>query len=250
MLYGIFDTTILYYASTLYRPSTGINHSACGNNHSVERQINNSVYRTKHTTEECNCKHIAVETSAMASILEKGRLPCIKISEAGDEITLIVVDNTNDYVAISHVWSDGLGNVRQNSLPLCQLRRLHIFISEALGDHPLLWINTLCVPLVRKYRDLALILLGEVYERTSIVLVLDSDLLQVSAEQSSIEEKLLRICMSGWMWRLWTLKEGVLGGSRTLGIPSECGHLMKIAGIELCQVRRKINLVQIKDGKE
>ncbi|RDW58110.1 hypothetical protein BP6252_13521 [Coleophoma cylindrospora] len=219
MLYGMFDTTTLYYAGSLYRPSVGLEHSACGNNHCMARQIDNAVYRTKHATEGCKCGHVLVDTAAMRPILARGSIPCIDIAFVEDEAILTVSDSeSRDYVAISHVWSDGLGNTRNNSLPLCQLRRLSSYIialSKDSGRRPLLWIDTLCVPLIREDRDLALALLGDVYEKAMLVLVLDSSLLRVSAKNSSLEEQLLYICLSGWMRRLWTLNEGVLGGPRT-----------------------------------
>ncbi|KAF8860146.1 hypothetical protein BDZ45DRAFT_780519 [Acephala macrosclerotiorum] len=222
MLSGLFDTTTLYYASILYRPNIGLDHSKCGSNHCIARQIDNSVYRTKHVNEGCQCKHVPVDTEVMGPILERGHIPCVDIVEVEGHTALCVVDSEErDYVAMSHVWSDGLGNAQNNSLPLCQLRRLSAYITALTNNstkRPLLWIDTLCVPLIRiirRDRDLALALLGHVYEKASIVLVLDRGILRVPARNTSIDEKLLRVCLSGWMRRLWTLKEGVLGGSRT-----------------------------------
>lgn len=219
MLQAVLDTTTMYYASTLCRHSVCLDHSECGDNHCVARQIDNSVYRTKHTLEGCQCAQISADTDAMRPILERGSIPCIEIIELGDEMELrVVASEASHYVAISHVWSDGLGNAKNNSLPLCQLRRLRSYINrgpQGQSECPLIWVDTLCVPLIRKDRNLALALLGKVYEQASIVLVLDAELLRISARQSSMEEKLLRICISGWMRRLWTLQEGVLGGSRT-----------------------------------
>jgi hypothetical protein len=236
MLSGLFDTTTLYYASILYRPKIGLDHSKCGHNHCMARQIDNAVYRTKHINEGCHCEHIAVDTSLMVPILERGHIPCVDIVELEGRVELRVVDSVGevrDYVAISHVWSDGLGNAQNNSLPLCQLNRLSAYIASLThtSTKSLLWIDTLCVPLVRvirRDRDLALALLGDVYEKASIVLVLDDGLLRIPSRNTSMEEKLLRLCLSGWMRRLWTLKEGVLGGSRTrfqfldeaVGLPS------------------------------
>ncbi len=37
-------------------------------------------------------------------------------------------------MAISHVWSDGLGNPHQNSLPLCQLEHLYDLLGDRLWD--------------------------------------------------------------------------------------------------------------------
>lgn len=69
------------------------------------------------------------------------------------------------YIAISHVWIDGLGNPNANSLPVCQLARLRHLVEEVLSNfnrgpshidnihrnpekppRPLFWLNTLLCP--------------------------------------------------------------------------------------------------------
>ena len=69
------------------------------------------------------------------------------------------------YVAISHVWIDGLGNPNANSLPVCQLACLRHLLEEVLGNfnrdlshidnihrnpekspRPLFWLYTLLRP--------------------------------------------------------------------------------------------------------
>lgn len=123
----------------------------------------------------------------------------------------------NKCVAISHVWSDGLGNAMHNSLPAYQLQRLWELINSVAPDFEkssLLWIDTLCAPLFWELRKIAFIQFSGVHEKASRVLVLDSDLLTVSATESRLEEKLMRICGYGWIQRLWTPNRGVLEGPR------------------------------------
>ncbi|KAL1641062.1 hypothetical protein SLS58_006334 [Diplodia intermedia] len=98
------------------------------------------------------------------------------------------------YLAISHVWSDGLGNQNGNSLPLCQLKRL-----KRNGPG----------------KRVVLSRMNEVYECADAVLVLDEDLLLTTIHCSK-EEKLLRILLSGWTRRLWTLEEGMLARKKLL----------------------------------
>ena len=54
------------------------------------------------------------------------------------------------YVALSHIWADGLGNPFKNSLPLCQLNRLQNAVKN-LQNHSepnirgcSFWVDTLC----------------------------------------------------------------------------------------------------------
>jgi hypothetical protein len=54
-----------------------------------------------------------------------GQIPLFAISGSDDDIHIRVFpsETTKKYVAISHVWSDRLGNPEENSLPRCQLFR-------------------------------------------------------------------------------------------------------------------------------
>ncbi|KAJ5348600.1 uncharacterized protein N7506_001853 [Penicillium brevicompactum] len=148
------------------------------------------------------------------------------------------------YLAISHVWSDGLGNVEGNSLPNCQLKLLyeqarcvlsggeyvpryedgpfgplhtgaarlaHFAGNQVLrkDDSVLLWIDTLCIP---HQPDVRSMVIQRIPYRT---MILDSEMRQVSASSTSRLELLLRVLYcSGWMRRLWTLQEGLAAKSR------------------------------------
>ena len=126
----------------------------------------------------------------------------------------VAVDDSGPYVAISHVWSDGLGNAKANSLPACQLLRIRKLVLAPNVNlnrlSPAIWIDSLLVPVKKgPEKRLALARLYEYYQRADKVLVLDSDLLQAS-QLCSREEQFLRILFSTWMRCLWTLEEGVL----------------------------------------
>ena len=128
------------------------------------------------------------------------------------------------YVAISHVWSGGLGNPTKNSLPLCQLENIRQCVAKLLqGEKSLFWIDTLCVSRRKDGKNLAIRKMKETYQDATRVLVLDTQLMQTSINsqrwQSSAtndtriefaKEFLLRIALSGWMRRLWTLQEGAI----------------------------------------
>jgi hypothetical protein len=118
------------------------------------------------------------------------------------------------YVAFSHVWSNGLGNARQNCLPKCQLRRLGNLASKLYnnGDNleiPLFWIDTLCVPIEKGERTLAISMMDKVYKDAHKVLVLDEEL-QHATIHADFREIITRIHSSKWSQRLWTLQEAVL----------------------------------------
>lgn len=219
--------TTLYYCSTFNRHILGKNHSRCTAKRCVSNQMEEATYVTKHVDPTCSCKHHVVSDMqdgiSVSSILDNGGVPIVWVSHPpGQEhnITVNVQDSTlmkdrvkakpDRYVAISHVWSDGMGNAQENSLPLCQLSQIQRLVNELYGsDEPIpFWIDTLCVPLVKRYRNMAITRMSRTYRDADKVLVLDLSLRRVSL--SSPLECIMHIRVSPWATRLWTFQEGVL----------------------------------------
>ena len=212
-----FDDSSIVFASQVQRHRTKANHSKCSNTKCRAFNIVTANYRTQHTIDCRNCSDVAIIRKELASTLRQGLIPraCIGISGKGDTLEpTVTIEDSGPYIAISHVWSDGLGNTVSNALPSCQLLRLRRLALRASvnfrDDVPAIWIDTLLVPVEKgKEKRMALSQLYNYYQRADIVLVLDSDLLEASRECSE-EEILTRICFSSWMRRLWTLEEGIL----------------------------------------
>ena len=102
----------------------------------------------------------------------------------------------------SHVWSDGMGNLHQKSLPRCQIIRLKALVDDLTwskgrtwdrlnkaqlgkfwrrlrGRTVAFWLDTLCIPVgseYKKFRSLAMRLTYKAYVSGLDVLVLDSEL--------------------------------------------------------------------------
>jgi hypothetical protein len=111
------------------------------------------------------------------------------------------------YVAISHVWSDGMGNQERNAMPLCVLRKIQRQVNSLFDDtdEPVLfWIDTICVLKTNKVP--ALEIMAQTYAFATMVLAIDAGLESVSVESSPLE-RLIRIRTSPWFQRLWTLQE-------------------------------------------
>jgi Heterokaryon incompatibility protein (HET) len=216
-VYEIFDNTTLYFSSLLGRYDLGLDHFSCSAKQCLARHVDENSYKTRHRADGCTCDYITVDNDEVLPILRRGEIPRVVIANGGEEYRLRV-HNSGSYVAISHVWSDGLGNVKGNSLPACQLKHIQEIaaacwpeiISGNTSSSIAIWIDTLCVPLEQEGKRLALIQLHEVYQQADRVLVLDGEL-QRATLQSDLEERVVRICVSGWMRRLWTLEEGVIG---------------------------------------
>ena len=124
------------------------------------------------------------------------------------------------YVALSHVWADGLENARRNALARCQISRLSklvkaLNVAENKSTQELfLWCDTLCcLTEPDDAKNLALSRMTRTYEKAAFVLVLTSALLIHNSESLSYEEMWTRIMISPWMHRVWTLQEAVLGAN-------------------------------------
>ena len=205
---------VLHYASHLDRPGTK-DHDRCNLDTCIAYQIDPGQYHTKHDENRCSgsaCRHIHADQKAMLKILEEGSIPLI--GEIGLEIGLVASAKVDRYVAISHVWSDGMGNNSTNSLPQCQLSYLSEVV-DTLYPHSEkavpFWMDTICFPLQPpEAYNLAMQQMRATYEDADKVLVLDSYIRPQKRALLSDEECLMRIFCSGWMRRLWTLQEGVL----------------------------------------
>jgi hypothetical protein len=112
--------------SRSYQPKSG--HNGCHGNVCHEADIDESSYNTKHITEDCDCEHFSAPTDLyVQAILGQRKMPAfafmsnkmadLTYRKAREEAFGVDV-STLGYVAISHVWADGLGNSHANSLPL------------------------------------------------------------------------------------------------------------------------------------
>ncbi|KAI0723252.1 hypothetical protein C8Q76DRAFT_389436 [Earliella scabrosa] len=209
---GLESACVLQYASTMPPPRGQVQytHDRCTNAECVVNSIDTSNYTARHVREDCRCPFIGPSADEVIKLLGKDDIPVLQISHVGDgEPTLTVASGSDaPYVAISHVWSDGLGSTTEQGLPCCQVNHLASLVAAALpGAH--LWMDSLCVPAQKESRKRAIGLMAKTYQRASVVLVRDSGIRTCSAG-APMEEKLLRVIGSGWMQRLWTLQEAML----------------------------------------
>jgi hypothetical protein len=102
-------------------------HKACTNMACKMYQINGPKDAIRHYKEDCYCKHVEVDPKELDSILMGGeKIPLLRLVGDVNSLYSKIVESGSqvDYVALSHVWADGLGNPDANALQQCQL--LHI----------------------------------------------------------------------------------------------------------------------------
>ncbi|KAJ4377263.1 hypothetical protein N0V83_000087 [Neocucurbitaria cava] len=131
------------YIANLAPPKSNADHRDCTETLCRAYTIDRLTYKTKHAIPGCQCPKIAVDKDRLATILSTGGLPILFLdvtkSEDGTEHESLRVERWTPgvpYVAISHVWADGMGDTEANALPGCQLRKVKRLV-EALPLHPL-----------------------------------------------------------------------------------------------------------------
>lgn len=163
-------------------------HGNCTQTQCLALQVLERTYEPKHVQPDCKCNFAGVNEDDLDAALECGYLPLITLGD-DDKVTLACTDLDSedhaDYIAISHVWSDGLGNPHGNSMPMCQLQRLKELIQYQ--EHALypqksnkqttpLWIDTLCCPERQgETKKIAIKMMGETYRKAADTLVLSAD---------------------------------------------------------------------------
>lgn len=245
------DVLVAYYLSQLRRHSqSGVTHELCNMTKCTAHNADlGASYQQSHTCPDCDCSFIGVSTE-VCDILEQGDVPLVSIEKTKDgRITVKLTRMTvfSDFVAISHIWADGLGNPSSNKLPTCEIRRLgervsklptdinmfsardwivflpHWLSSDNDSRNHLFWIDTLCIP-VSKSKDqqvsdrmaalksVAIDRMVLIYSFASRILILDSELACTRIKEppmSNIEVQ-SREAFSNWTRRCWTFHEGAL----------------------------------------
>lgn len=216
-----------YVASTLSPPDIMKDHGKCTKNACQANMICKETYKHQHAEAECNCDLVHVDMSQLCGILDKGSIPVVKpsnIQASGRPLQLEESTKETNYVAISHVWSDGLGNPKANAVAGCQLSTIFRAVKELPGcdGTTAIWLDTLCCPVepaeeqkeMKEQQSLmrkkAIVKMRETYAQAKSVLVLDSQLRAFSFDDLSPLELTVRMFCSGWMSRLWTWQEGLL----------------------------------------
>jgi hypothetical protein len=212
----------------------------------------------QHVVNECNCPGMMTfPEETLVNIYESGNIPCFSIGRLETGSLAIAFssisidpeaqkDEANHYVALSHVWSEGMGNPHANSLPLCRLAQVQHWgmlamqivqeKEEALardnrsasGIHTStvpkvkqvnLWIDTMCCPSTPGYgKNLCLARMRDIYSHAYAVLVRTTTLEQFSVDKyldnpaGGVMDLAAQLYLSPWMRRMWTLQEGVLAG--------------------------------------
>ncbi|KAF2475458.1 uncharacterized protein BDR25DRAFT_340204 [Lindgomyces ingoldianus] len=137
---GLKNDLLGYYLSLLRRPNPrGFRHDACPpTNCEASSTSLSKDYVSRHTHVDGGpCPLIHVDQKQVRAIIANGDIPLISIQfSSTGAITLKTrpAQSRDRFIAISHVWSDGLGNPNSNALPRCQLNQLGAYLQQL--PHP------------------------------------------------------------------------------------------------------------------
>ncbi|KAI0704115.1 hypothetical protein C8Q76DRAFT_220459 [Earliella scabrosa] len=207
----------LAYAATLPPLQTGspLAHSSCTSIRCVAQDLDTTAYKTQHCAPPVcpgpSCQFLPPSFSHVSEVLSSGRIPVVIFD--GDAL---VVRDARDgpYIAISHVWADGLGSTTEVGLPTCQIARIATLARQLVPDGAF-WIDSLCIPEGgvtngQSLRKHAIRLMAETYRSADKVVVFDAGLRGLSPHTTPTKELVVRLATSSWMHRVWTLQEGML----------------------------------------
>ncbi|PBK87259.1 hypothetical protein ARMGADRAFT_972065 [Armillaria gallica] len=206
--------------------------------------VDPKTYKPKHVTPSCSCEYLKPSLDSICRFLDD-KIPPVVFFDDSD----LHVRSASDtpYVAISHVWADGLGSTTEEGLPRCQVERLAGLASKLVPGGAF-WQDGLCIPKEQVHRNRAITLMTETYTDADKVLVLDGGLRTACKVSSPKEECLLRIATSGWLQRIWTLQEGMLGHELHFEVMDgiiDCTHFN---GDSFVMARRVFPLLAYREG--
>lgn len=217
---GWFNLFDLWFISNMGNFRGGSVYNKCKPDHCNLLQGYLDDYRTRHVDPDCQCKFVFAEGSQIEAILQDHQIPlivpCMDEDDDPDTVKLKSFGIYTTYVAISHVWADGLGS-SSNSLPRCQLRRLSRLVQDLYPyrrSDICFWIDTLACPVSpRESKIMALELMGQTYKDAHKVVVLDESLTCLEHGNMSKREIIMRIFLCTWVRRLWCYQEGIFAKS-------------------------------------
>ncbi|CAF9932896.1 MAG: hypothetical protein HETSPECPRED_008475 [Heterodermia speciosa] len=211
--------SILCYYSNIPPPRSSRDHSNCTGERCLAMTTVPDTYKLSHSHEGCDCPLLFADENEVIRTLLDGSIPLVRIASdtrsKSPQMSIEPFVHADPFIAISHVWAEGAGNVQANALHSCLLHEISSLVRKLPGHAEqratTFWIDTICVP-VRPpdMQTLALNKMREPYEQASSVLVLDAHLRSLISKNLSPTELLAQVACSSWMRRLWTLQEGRL----------------------------------------
>ena len=115
-------------------------------------------------------------------------------------------------LAISHVWSHGLGGRPEDGINECLHKRYSKLATRYDCDS--YWWDTACIPEPHHLRREAIRGINRTFATSKVVLVCDQDIMKIDISECTIRKKeilLVTVLVSDWNVRAWTYLESMRG---------------------------------------
>ena len=132
------------FAATLRAPRVKKDHSRCSSRKCFGNQVDEEIYKVEHASGQCTCDTTGPAMDKVVGIIQGGGIPLLELPPESERNTVVEGQSNYlhtvqyqpgmQYVAISHVWKDGLGNPVENTLPSCQIHRIRKIVREMYAD--------------------------------------------------------------------------------------------------------------------
>ena len=235
MLQGLMKNStigLLYALDMRPQERPGIKHTKCMKTECKATVQGNPIELENPEPFHCpdcdrdSCKEVGPDTRELIRIINKGQIPLLRYQPNADIIHVVGMNAScnKKYVTFSHVWIDGFGNRKTNKMNQCVLKmfcstfsdvkRENVF-QQRLGDVEApenFWIDTLAIPIGKNcgsQRRNAIRSMHEIYKNAKYTVVLDFGLMSIDKGEGYTQPA-MRITLSNWMTRLWTLQEAFL----------------------------------------
>lgn len=141
-----------WYIKSMRQYPSDLDHSQCKTDGCISEQITTQTYRPRHVSSTCKCESIGVDEDQIVSILDGNNYAVLEvIGNDLDTVKLKILpyNQSLPYVAISHIWADGLGNPINLKLPKCQILQLQRYIN-CLAGRTFIWPGEKPIKEIRK----------------------------------------------------------------------------------------------------
>ena len=254
------DSTCLYLFAIMDH-DTAINRQGYGEfsqTYYKKNDLSIGEYKTKHSA-RCHsdeCGLISVAGEDLDTIYQESSksttVPILKCTADGG--VQVQKSGSHEYYAISHVWSEGLGNKDANAIYRCQLRDIMEQVRQTrqsqhytdqapnslahAQDPVYIWLDTLCVPPSNNVRGasamsskkLAIQRMDWIFAAATSVVIREASLQNEGVDFFNISrlQQAMYLYNMTWLTRCWTLAEAVAAWELHLSIKGRSLNLHEL----------------------
>jgi len=207
-------------------------HGTCGDS-CLKAHSKESHQHPGHLTEGCGCptRHFTpIETPKL-----------VLFDTIKQE--LVMPESETTYVAVSHIWFQGIFGQESRTCGKCSLDYLTTACNSIGARYA--WIDTLCMPTSKSFKNEVVRQIPDIYLHADATLVVDAGLRSTAAR--TVLDLSLAILLSDWSSRIWTLQEGMLASKLLFCVGDQVLALPQVFGADiLLDARNKVPSLVLK----